>query len=292
MPMKDVFQKKPPYFEGWYVKLQTKSGQALGLIPAFHKEKDGTCRASLQVITKEKTWFLEYPGSAFYHCRSRFLVRVGEACFAKNGLRLGIEKDGLSLHGAVSFGPFLPLSSDIMGPFRFYSPMECSHGVLSMAHFLRGTLTLNGEPLNFDGGMGYLETDRGRSFPSSYLWTQCFWPGTSSLMLSIAKIPMGKLHFTGTICAIYHQGKEYRLATYLGARIRHWSKDGAEIQQGKYRLVATRLNGSGCPLLAPMDGGMCRTVQESLSCIMHYEFWFGDRLLFAHTDPCASFEFA
>ncbi len=291
--MKNNLHRKPPYFKGWYVKLQTKSGQALGLIPAFHKEKDGSCCASLQVITGHQSWFLQYPFSDFSCCSNRFLVRVGQCCFAKNGLRLCIEKNGLSLHGAVSFGPFLPLSSDIMGPFRLL-PMECSHGVLSMAHRLRGTLTLNGEPLVFDGGMGYLETDEGRSFPERYLWIQSTCPGTApfSLMLSIAKIPVGKLHFTGTICAIFHEGKEYRLATHWGARARRWSEDGAEIQQGTYRLLVTRLKGTSHPLQAPVHGCMCRTVRESLSCAVHYEFWIGNQLLLGHTDPFASFEFA
>ena len=62
-----------------------------------------------------------------------------------------------------------------MGPFRFLPGMECSHGVISMGHALEGTLTLNGAVLDFAGGTGYVETDRGRSFPSAYLWTQCAW---------------------------------------------------------------------------------------------------------------------
>lgn len=68
---------------------------------------------------------------------------------------------------------FTPLRSDIMGPFRFLPGMECSHGVISMGHSLEGKLDLNGKRIDFSGGTGYVETDRGRSFPSAYLWTQC-----------------------------------------------------------------------------------------------------------------------
>ena len=65
-----------------------------------------------------------------------------------------MEGRGLSLHGALQCGPFTPLKSDIMGPFRFLPGMECSHGVISMGHTLEGTLTLNGAVLDFAGGTG------------------------------------------------------------------------------------------------------------------------------------------
>ena len=82
---------------------------------------------------------------------------------------LQIERDELSLHGTVRCGPFTPLRSDIMGPFRFLPTMECAHGILSMAHPLEDSVTLNGKTLDFSGGVGYIETDRGRSFPDCYL---------------------------------------------------------------------------------------------------------------------------
>ena len=67
--------------------------------------------------------------------------------------------------------------SDIMGSFRFFAGMQCAHGVVSMEHSLSGTLELNGRQLEFSDRTGYIETDRGRSFPSEYLWTQCTWKG-------------------------------------------------------------------------------------------------------------------
>ena len=38
-------------------------------------------------------------------------------------------------------------------------------------------------------------------------------------MLSVAEIPMAKMHFTGIIGVVLWKGREYRLATYLGARV-------------------------------------------------------------------------
>ena len=181
-----------------------------------------------------------------------------------------------------------------MGPFRFLPGMECRHGVISMGHTLEGTLTLNGAAMDFTGGTGYVETDRGRSFPSAYLWTQCAWRETrcSSLMLSIADIPLAAGSFTGCICAVLHQGREYRLATYQGARVERWSGGGALIRQGRYRLEADVLEGRGHPLRAPVEGGMGRIIYERLSAKVRYRFWKENALLFEHTDAHASFEFA
>ena len=36
-----------PYFEGWYLKCQTKDGRGLALIPALHVDRAGRRSASL-----------------------------------------------------------------------------------------------------------------------------------------------------------------------------------------------------------------------------------------------------
>ena len=61
--MKQYFRgatQKAPYFEGWYLKLQTKEGKALALIPALHIGGKGRRSASLQVITESRSWWLAY----------------------------------------------------------------------------------------------------------------------------------------------------------------------------------------------------------------------------------------
>ena len=163
-----------------------------------------------------------------------------------------------------------------------------------MRHSLHGRLVLNGEQYDFSNGVGYIETDRGRSFPDKYLWTQCMWQGSEmgSLMLAVASIPLPVGGFTGCICAIQHQGREYRLATYRGARIEAWSARGAVIRQGQYRLAVELLEGQGQPLHAPVEGSMERFIHESLCAKVRYTFQCGNRILFQHTDPRASFEYS
>ena len=283
--------KSGPYFEGWYFKCQTRDGHSLALIPAIHIREDGQKSASIQVITEAQVWWLEYPASSFAASGNLLQVKIDGNCFSEEGLLLDVEREGLSLHGKVSFGPFRPLKSDIMGPFRWLANMECAHSVISMGHSLQGRLALNGHVWDLNGGTGYVEADRGRSFPADYLWTQCIWENCS-LMLSIATIPLGKLGFQGCICAIVLNGQEYRIATYRGAKIQNWSAQLAILRQGRYRLEVQLLEQKAQPLRAPSDGNMNRTVHESMNAKVRYRFWRNEELLVDHTAAQASYEYA
>lgn len=292
--MKQYFHganKSGPYFEGWYFKSQAPDGRTLALIPAMHIRKDGERNASLQVITEEQSWWLGFPAESFTACKDSLSIQLDKNSFSESGLMLDVERQGLSLHGSVQFGPFRCPKSDIMGPFRLLSNMECAHSVFSMCHSLQGQLEVNGIVLDFDGGTGYVEGDRGRSFPSAYLWTQCMW-GDCNLMLSIATIPFGKLRFTGCICAIVLNGREYRIATYRGVQIQSWSTHGAVLHQGKYRLEVQLLEQKTQPLRAPSHGDMNRTVHESLCAKVRYRFWRDGELMLDRTDAHAGFECA
>ncbi len=283
-----------PYVVGWSLKHQTLRGQTLALIPAFHIDSGGRRTASLQVISNDRSWWLEYPEEQLQASRQPFQVQIGQSSFGSQGIGLHIRQDGLSLCGTLRYGPFTVLRSDIMGPFRFFAGMQCSHGVISMGHSLRGTLELNGERLDFSDGIGYIEADRGRSFPSAYLWTQCVWKEAErgSLMLAAATIPLPVGGFTGCICSVFYGAREYRLATYRGAKIEEWSPSGAVIRQGKYRLETQMLNERRQALRAPVEGCMERTIHESLCAEVCYRFWHGEDLVFQHTDPNASFEYS
>ena len=206
-------------------------------------------------------------------------------------MELAIHEDGIDLEGKIRFGPFQPLRYSIMGPFHILPNMECSHGIISMKHSLKGKVTLNGDVFHFDGGIGYVESDRGSSFPSSYLWAQDVW-ADGSFMLSIAKIPLGKLRFTGCISAIHLNGKEFRIATYLGARVKHWSSQSALIEQGRYSLEVELLNKWEQPLRAPCTGSMLRTVHESICSAIRIRLLRGNEVLLDRTTDRAGFEYS
>ena len=110
-------------------------------------------------------------------------------------------------------------------------------------------------------------------------------------MLSVADIPMAGIHFTGIIGVILWQGKEYKIATYLGARVVRIQNKMVRVIQGNLELDVRQLEASGRPLKAPVRGNMVRTIHESASCRAFYRFRKDGCTLFAFETDRASFEF-
>lgn len=102
-------EKRGPYFEGWYLKHQTREGAALALIPAYHTDGEGRRSASLQILADGQSWWLAYPDTAFHASEQVFRIQLGQSLFAEQETRLCVEREGLSLHGIVRCGPFTPL---------------------------------------------------------------------------------------------------------------------------------------------------------------------------------------
>lgn len=237
-------------FQGWYFKHQNQ-GETLAFIPG--EAKSG---AFVQMIDSRGSRHFEVPDLRV----KSGIVYAGACVFSPNGISIRLP----GVEGEVLYGPLAPLRSPIMGPFH-YLPMECRHGVISMGHSLRGSIQVDGRVIRFDGGQGYIEKDSGISFPSAYVWLQCnAFSEPCSVMLSIANIPFGGLHFRGCICAILYKGREYRLATYGGVRILAVKEDYISLAQGKLTFEAYIKASSGAySLRAPIRGGMGGMIRES-----------------------------
>lgn len=110
-------------------------------------------------------------------------------------------------------------------------------------------------------------------------------------MLSVADIPMAGFHFTGIIGFVLWRGREYRIATYLGARVVQIQDKMVRVVQGNLELDIRLLEEAGQPLKAPVKGNMVRTIHESASCRAFYRFRKKDCTLFAFETDRASFEF-
>lgn len=276
------------YFCGWYFKCQSDT-QTLAVIPAVHtSKKDKSC--SVQIITDDGAWNIPMPYHDFQKQTKNFHIKTAGNYFGQNGIKLCINTSDCSAKGAVRFGEFSPIQYDIMGPFQYVPFMECRHSVLSMKHTVNGDICINGINYHFDNGVGYIEGDCGYSFPKEYAWTQCHFKG-GSLMLSVADIPFGFFHFTGVITVIQFKGKEYRLATYLGAKTVKIENGEIVIRQGDMILRAKLIEKHTHPLLAPVSGMMSRTIHESASCRASYCFKKGKHTLFSFETSKASFEY-
>lgn len=274
------------YFYGWYLKCQSDT-QTLAVIPALHRTKrKKTC--SVQIITENDTWTVSFPMGAFR--RTEKNIFIGGNRFGEKGVRLAIQTPDLTVRGKLDFGSLTPLKYDIMGPFSLIPFLECHHSVWSMEHSVRGTVSVNGQKYSFRNARGYWEGDRGRSFPQKYVWTQCSFPG-GSLMLSVADIPLGGFHFNGVIAVVLWQGRQYRLATYLGAKAVRIQDGTVQIVQNRLVLEARLTEKNGKPLKAPVKGNMTRIIHESAACKASYRFRTGNRILFAFETDKASFEY-
>ena len=254
-------------FEGVYLKHQ-KNGESI----CFIAGRAGETRF-VQVITNGTV--RQYDGAQGF-------------CFGEEGVAAELP----GVQGAVRYGPLSPLRTDIMGPFRFL-PMQCSHSVYSMAHTLAGGFTVDGRFIDLTGGTGYIEGDRGSAFPRDYLWVQCNdFAQPCSVMASVAHIPFCGRSFTGCICAVVYRGREYRLATYRGARVEAFEETGLRLRQGRTSLEIALTGGKPAPLLAPDRGGMARSIHEHVSSPARFRLEAAGKVLFDLYSPRASFEYA
>lgn len=257
-------------FEGYYHKHQ-KDGNTLCLVVGHSGREE-----FIQIITQDASYQVPV---------------IGTNQFSKDGVKLNIRTEAVCLKGEIAYGELSPIRYDIMGPFA-HLPMQCRHGIISMKHTLAGGVSLNGQDIDFTGGTGYIEMDAGRSFPKSYVWVQSNdFDEDCSIMASVADIPFCGFHFRGCICVIHYQGKEYRLATYLGVRVLACTEEQIALQQGKYRFEIEIPRSGGHPLRAPNRGEMNRTILERAACPARFRFFHGKETVFDLASPHTSFEY-
>ncbi|MEA4919782.1 MAG: hypothetical protein VB078_02485 [Clostridiaceae bacterium] len=280
--------KEKQRFEGFYFKQQNKD-ETVAFIAARHSGEDSRPLASLQIITDAEAFNVDFPAEQFFDDRKRLIVRLGNSIFSKNGVSLNIERPELSLYGKLSFGTLALPAYDIMGPFAAVPFMECRHSVYSLFHKVNGCVTINGREYKFLDGSGYIEGDRGTSFPKRYIWTHCCFNG-NSIMMSLADIPVGPFSFIGCTGFIYLNGKERRIATYLGGGPLHIGQDCVILRQGGLMLEIRLLKENSYPLYAPKQGRMTSIIHESASCMVRYKCSEYGKVIFDFISEHASFE--
>ena len=110
------------------------------------------------------------------------------------------------------------------------------------------------------------------------------------MMVAIAAVPFLGRSFRGCIAAVRYQGREIRLATYHGVKIRRYSGNGLILQQGKHCLKVEADPDKAQDLKAPSGGHMSRVIRESAACPARYRLYEDYRLLFDLRAQDASFE--
>lgn len=284
--------KRNNYFEGWYYK-QVTANQAysIAFIPGVSLHTKDP-HAFIQVILTKRnipnnlngekigpqleTTYYRFPLSDFRSVDEPFHVQIGKNRFSKHEIHLNLQQDGQSIKGKLSLSNLEPISKsllcpNIMGFFGYFSFMECYHGIVSMRHSCSGKITIQGKSIDFTDGKGYIEKDWGSSFPKNYSWVQCnhFIHADTSLFFSVAHIPFLGTSFKGFICNVRIQGKEYRFATYNGAKILHETVNTNQLcytlqRKNLHMTIEADIMDQGI-LIAPKHGLMNHTIKEGLS---------------------------
>jgi hypothetical protein len=273
-------RKRRKYFEGWYYKcISADRKHAIALIPGMAAAPDGLRHAFVQVINavNGKTWYFEFPYTEFHSSKNRLEINIGQNHFDDKGLQVKTD-DGI-LSGSLEFTdarvyPVSSLKPGIMGPFSFIPFMECYHAIVHLSHKLHGSITLDNEVLDFEGGAGYIEKDYGRSFPGNYLWLQAshFEGKDASFVFSRARIPFLGTEFPGFF-AYFTDFKDhtFKFATYNRSKLESWNVDlvnktcQGELSGRNGRMIFSAEMSGGGRLRAPVDGLMDREIIESIT---------------------------
>jgi hypothetical protein len=275
------FDKKPPFFEGWYYKLiSADEKHKVAFIPGVILGKDVHSFVQVMDGVDGSTSYYNFPYQQFTADHLRFAIKIGENVFDDKLVSLNIDQPEGQIKGEIHLGPLSPwpvtfISPGIMGIFAWIPGMECYHGVLSFNHSIRGTLNLNGKKMNFDGGRGYIEKDWGKSFPSAWIWFQSnHFAGVSAcITASVAIIPWIRRAFRGFIVGLWLDGKLYRFATYNGSKIESLEifSDHVEwvLRNNRYRLCLSAKRVHGGLLRGPTRLDMGQRVLETLNATVH-----------------------
>ena len=283
------------YFEGWYFKQTTNAStsagnvnRAVSFIPGISRASAGSRDgdgAFVQMIdgASGTTRFFPFSAGEFSASDDPFEVRVGRNRFSLSGLSVDLEDESGRVRAELEYGGTTPPSQPfpwpgVMGPYSFAPFMECYHGIASLDHRVDGYVEIGGgvqgaatTMIGFDDGRGYIEKDWGRSMPRSWLWVQCNTfdaaIGPASFFLSLARVPWLGGWFNGFISILLVGGKEYRFASYTGARVELLTFDGSTVSamlaDRSWKLELTVRRSHEGSLAAPMDGAMNRRISES-----------------------------
>lgn len=275
-------KKKKRYFEGWYFKcISADRKHAIAIIPGMAIDPQGKKQAFIQVINavSGRTWFHQFPYSTFRAQTQEFNIRIQANCFSDQGITVDIDVQEGRMKGQLSFINSRPFPTGnnnpgIMGPFEKIPFMECYHAIIHLYHEIKGVIELDGELLDFNGGVGYIEKDYGRSFPKTYLWLQAshFKKDNACFVFSRARIPFLFLEFPGFFAYFTDFDRiQVRFATYNGSRLTDWQVNkeqgncsGRLVGPDGILLFNARMAGGG-RLRAPVDGLMDREIIESIS---------------------------
>lgn len=282
------------YFEGWYFK-NTNKHKGISFIPGINitkKEK----KSFIQIITNDSSYFINYTIDDFKFSFNPFYIKIGNNFFSKDRIHIDIvdNNQNLFIYGDINYSNNQNIKTNffnpnIMGPFSYIPFMECNHAILSMKSIANGFITINNNKIIFDNDTSYIEKDWGCSFPKTYIWCQGnnFENKSASFMLSIADIPFKIFNFTGIICVLIIDNKEFKFTTYNNTKLVKYDVDenslNIVLKKGNYILNIKSEYNQSLKLIAPKNGEMKKNILESISSNIIVTLKHKNKIIFSDT---------
>lgn len=298
-----------PHFEGWYFKIaDQQEGHLYAIIPGVFIDKNKQDSHSfIQILngTNNAFHYLKFPIQDFLSKDYTFDIQINSNRFSADKIVLDVADSSLEMNGELRFSNLTPwpgsfISPGIMGWYSWVPFMECYHGIVSLDHEIRGSLSINRRDVDFSNGRGYTEKDWGKSFPEAWIWCQSnhFSSMPVSFTGSMAVIPWIGKPFLGFIFGLWVENRLYRFTTYTGAKLIHLemddSKVGWTIKQNKTVLDVTVNRSEGSLLHAPTGKGMSHRIAETLKSTVEIKLShcseIGNEVVFQDTGRHAGFE--
>lgn len=211
-------------FEGVYYRINKNNINLVIIAGVNNFKKDA--HAFIQIIDTVNLESKYYRFNIEEYVKNEKFFKVGESSFGKNFLELNLKE----YKGKLKFSELGKLEkSSIMGCFENFKIMPCKHYIFFLSGNVKGKISCEGQEINLDGAVAYMEGDFGKHFPNKYIWLQSNKGSRveeeSVITGAFAKI-LGKIFFY----LIFNiDGKIYRLATYDLGKVEKLYKDGDKI---------------------------------------------------------------
>ena len=257
-------------FYGKYYKFISDDNYVLACIISHSNEGD-----MIQIINNEGSYLIEDLSS----------ITIND-----NVITFNVNIPNLKIDGTLTLGELNPLSSNVMGPFK-YLPLECKHQIYSMKHYINGSLNINDINHSYTNSLGYIEGDSGTNFPKKYIWYNSV-TSDATLTFAIATIPLfGFIKFKGLLCFIKTDNKEYKICTYNFGKVKKMQENEIVLCKGKYKLVINFNEFEGHKLKAPVKGNMERHIKEAITVPSKYKLTYNDETILEIEDSISSLEY-
>ncbi|MBL4935473.1 hypothetical protein JK636_06835 [Clostridium sp. YIM B02515] len=272
--------KKYNFFEGWYFKIVHPYREiTYCFIPGiFLSNKRQYSHSFIQVLKGHESSFnyLTYKRDDFKASSNKFDVSVGNSKFSLNKIEININEQGEKIHGNLEFNNIIKwpdtfINPGSMGFYNYLTFMQCYSHVCAIDGYIKGSLNVNGENIDFTGGEVYIEKNWGKAFPYSYIWVQgnSFNNGSGAITASIGHVPMLFTSFTGFLIGINANNKFYKFTTINKSRLLIRFEEESIILEARNKDYMLKLRGNYkkkdfMNLYAPREDNMVPIARETL----------------------------